>query len=291
MEYLSLKKTLSASLIAVLLAVPAAQAAQKPQPRIRPWVQSTGKGYQFCDAMLKELKRFDYSQVTGSKDTCATELVIPHFKQLKEPPWQKLDPEQYRPLLRRIFSDEFDPPQVRLFENGFYQPEERRTALTREQEEKIERKIDKFIADGKYLRIWRMPFPAWLEEEARNYNLPVTPLIFIQTAGSRVKDNQKFIASICKGIYLSPINIWVGALYLVNESLEGPDPRTMIYIPQDKNSNPVLTIFSGTLRHIIRSNNKIYMYRGIPHFASAWGPTFVSSRKKEWLNENYCRID
>ncbi|MDZ4030020.1 hypothetical protein U0868_00415 [Kluyvera ascorbata] len=291
MEDLSFKKKLSVSFIAMLLAASSVQAKKILEPQVGPWVQFTGKGYQFCDTMLKELNRFDYSQVTGSMDTCATELVIPHFKQLKEPPWQKLDPEQYRPLLRRIFSEEFEPPHIRLFEKGFYQLEERRTVLTREEEEKIEQRIDKFITDGRYLRVWRMPFPSWLEESARNQNMPVTPLIFIQTAQFTGKGYADFIASLCKGIPLSPLKISSGALYLVNESLDGPDPRTMIYIPQDKYSNPVLTIFSGTLRHIIRSNNKIYMYRGIPHFASVQGPTFVSSGKREWLNENYCQIN
>ena len=271
----------------MLLAASSVQAARKPPP----WVQFTGKGYQFCDALLKELKRFDYSQVAhpGNEYTCANALVIPHFKQLKEPPWQKLNPEQYRPLLRRIFTEGFYPQ----IERDFYQPDALRTRapLTREQEEQIERKIDDFIANSRYLWVWRMPFPAWLEESARNQNMPATPLIFIRMAQLTDKNYADFIASRCKGIPLSPLKISSGALYLVNESLDGPDPRTMIYIPQDKYSNPVLTIFSGTLRHIIRSNNKIYMYRGIPHFASVRGPTFVSSGKREWLNENYCQIN
>ncbi|HDG1711380.1 TPA: hypothetical protein PFE25_004601, partial [Kluyvera ascorbata] len=86
MEDLSFKKKLSVSFIAMLLAASSVQAARKPPP----WVQFTGKGYLFCDALLKELKRFDYSQLTypGDEYTCARELVIPHFKQLKEPPWQ-----------------------------------------------------------------------------------------------------------------------------------------------------------------------------------------------------------
>ena len=287
MEDLSFKKKLSVSFIAMLLAASSVQAARKPPP----WVQFTGKGYQFCDALLKELKRFDYSQVAhpGNEYTCANALVIPHFKQLKEPPWQKLNPEQYRPLLRRIFTEGFYPQ----IERDFYQPDALRTRapLTREQEEQIERKIDDFIANSRYLWVWRMPFPAWLEESARNQNMPATPLIFIRMAQLTDKNYADFIASRCKGIPLSPLKISSGGLYLVNESLDGPDPRTMIYIPQDKYSNPVLTIFSGTLRHIIRSNNKIYMYRGIPHFASVRGPTFVSSGKREWLNENYCQIN
>ena len=87
MEYFSFKKKLSVSFFAMLLAASSVQAARKPPP----WVQFTGKGYQFCDALLKELKRFDYSQVAhpGNEYTCANALVIPHFRQLKEPPWQK----------------------------------------------------------------------------------------------------------------------------------------------------------------------------------------------------------
>ncbi|ROU08781.1 hypothetical protein EB837_26030 [Kluyvera ascorbata] len=281
MEYFSFKKKLSVSFIAMLLTASSVQAARKPPP----WVQFTGKGYQFCDALLKELKRFDYSQVAhpGNEYTCARELVIPHFKQLKEPPWQKLNPEQYRPLLRRIFTEGFYPQ----IERDFYQPDALRTraSLTREQEEQIERKIDNFIANGRYLRIWRMPFPVWLEESARNQNMPVTPLIFIQTAQLRDKDDADFITSRCKGIPLSPSKIASGSLYLVNESLDGPDPRVMVY---GRNQS---TDLSRMLKTMVWFNNKIYLYRGIPHFSAILGPAFISSGKREWLNENYCQIN
>ena len=280
MEDLSFKKKLSVSFFAMLLTASSVQAARKPPP----WVQFTGKGYQFCDALLKELKRFDYSQVAhpGNEYTCANALVIPHFKQLKEPPWQKLNPEQYRPLLRRIFTEGFYPQ----IERDFYQPDALRTRapLTREQEEQIERKIDNFIAKGRYLRMWRMPFPSWLEESARNQNMPVTPLIFIQTAQFTGKGYADFIASLCKGIPLSPLKIYFGPLYLVNESLDGPDPRMMVY---GRNQS---TDLSRMLKTMVWSNNKIYLYRGIPHFTSSWGISFISSGKKEWLNENYCEI-
>ena len=270
----------------MLLAASSVQAARKPPP----WVQFTGKGYQFCDALLKELKRFDYSQVAhpGNEYTCANALVIPHFKQLKEPPWQKLNPEQYRPLLRRIFTEGFYPQ----IERDFYQPDALRTRapLTREQEEQIERKIDDFIANSRYLWVWRMPFPAWLEESARNQNMPVTPLIFIQTAQFTGKGYADFIASLCKGIPLSPLKISSGGLYLVNESLDGPDPRVMTFIPPVRRGRNQLTYLSNRLKKMVRFNNKIYLYRGIPHFTSDWGISFISSGKREWLNENYCQI-
>lgn len=291
MEYLSFKKKLSVSFIAMLLAASSVQAAQTLEPQVGPWVQFTGKGYQFCDALLKELKRFDYSQLTlrANQKGCAIDLVIPHFKQLKEPPWQKLNPEQYRPLLRRIFTERFYPP----FERNFYQPDVLRTRapLTREQEEKIERKIDSFIAKGRYLRMWKMPFPTWLEESARNQNMPVTPLIFIQTAQFTGKGYADFIASRCKGIPLSPSKITSGPLYLVNESLDGPDPRVMIFIPPVRRGRNQLTYLSSTLWRMVWLQNKIYLYRGIPHFTSDWGISFISSGKREWLNENYCEIN
>ncbi|MEE9654215.1 hypothetical protein V4836_08605 [Kluyvera ascorbata] len=287
MEDLSFKKKLSVSFFAMLLTASSVQAARKPPP----WVQFTGKGYQFCDALLKELKRFDYSQLTypGDEYTCARELVIPHFKQLKEPPWQKLNPEQYRPLLRRIFTEGFYPQ----IERDFYQPDALRTRapLTREQEEQIERKIDNFIAKGRYLRMWRMPFPSWLEESARNQNMPVTPLIFIQTAQFTGKGYADFIASLCKGIPLSPLKISSGGLYLVNESLDGPEPRVMIFIPPVRRGRNQLTYLSNRLKKMVRFNNKIYLYRGIPHFSAILGPAFISSGKREWLNENYCQIN
>ena len=291
MEDLSFKKKLSVSFIAMLLAASSVQAAQTLEPQVGPWVQFTGKGYQFCDALLKELKRFDYSQLTlrANQKGCAIDLVIPHFKQLKEPPWQKLNPEQYRPLLRRIFTERFYPP----FERNFYQPDVLRTRapLTREQEEKIERKIDSFIAKGRYLRMWKMPFPTWLEESARNQNMPVTPLIFIQTAQFTGKGYADFIASRCKGIPLSPSKITSGPLYLVNESLDGPDPRVMIFIPPVRRGRNQLTYLSSTLWRMVWLQNKIYLYRGIPHFTSDWGISFISSGKREWLNENYCEIN
>ncbi|HDG1701033.1 TPA: hypothetical protein PFE33_003344 [Kluyvera ascorbata] len=290
MEDLSFKKKLSVSFIAMLLAASSVQAKQILEPQVGPWVQFTGKGYQFCDALLKELKRFDYSQLTlrANQQACAIDLVIPHFKQLKEPPWQTLNPEQYRPLLRRIFTEGFYPQ----IERDFYQPDALRTRapLTREQEEQIERKIDKFIANGRYLRIWRMPFPAWLEESARNQNIPVTPLIFIQTALLTDKDYADFIASRCKGIPLSPSKIYSGSFYLVNESLDGPDPRVMIFIPPVRRGRNQLTYLSNRLKKMVRFNNKIYLYRGIPHFTSDWGISFISSGKREWFNGNYCEI-
>ncbi|MFH0475141.1 hypothetical protein ACGCE5_14195 [Kluyvera ascorbata] len=286
MEDLSFKKKLSVSFIAMLLAASSVQAARKPPP----WVQFTGKGYQFCDALLKELKRFDYSQVAhpGNEYTCANALVIPHFKQLKEPPWQKLNPDQYRPLLRRIFTEGFYPQ----IERDFYQPDALRTRapLTREQEEQIERKIDDFIANSRYLWVWRMPFPAWLEESARNQNMPATPLIFIRMAQLTDKNYADFIASRCKGIPLSPLKISSGGLYLVNESLDGPDPRVMTFIPPVRRGRNQLTYLSNRLKKMVRFNNKIYLYRGIPHFTSDWGISFISSGKREWLNENYCQI-
>ena len=291
MEYLSFKKKLSVSFIAMLLVASLVQAKQTLEPQVGPWVQFTGKGYQFCDAMLKELKRFDYSQLAlrADQQRCAIDLVIPHFKQLKEPPWQKLNPEQFRPLLRRIFTERFYPP----FERNFYQPDVLRTRapLTREQEEKIERKIDSFIAKGRYLRMWKMPFPTWLEESARNQNMPVTPLIFIQTAQFTGKGYADFIASRCKGIPLSPSKITSGPLYLVNESLDGPDPRVMIFIPPVRRGRNQRTYFSSMLWSMVWLQNKIYLYRGIPHFTSDWGISFISSGKREWLNENYCQIN
>ena len=287
MEDLSFKKKLSVSFFAMLLAASSVQAARKPPP----WVQFTGKGYQFCDALLKELKRFDYSQVAhpGNEYTCANALVIPHFKQLKEPPWQKLNPDQYRPLLRRIFTEGFYPQ----IERDFYQPDALRTRapLTREQEEQIERKIDDFIANSRYLWVWRMPFPAWLEESARNQNMPATPLIFIRMAQLTDKNYADFIASRCKGIPLSPLKISSGGLYLVNESLDGPDPRVMTFIPPVRRGRNQLTYLSNRLKKMVRFNNKIYLYRGIPHFSAILGPAFISSGKREWLNENYCQIN
>ena len=291
MEYLSFKKKLSVSFIAMLLAASSVQAKQILEPQVGPWVQFTGKGYQFCDALLKELKRFDYSHLAlrADQQRCAIDLVIPHFNQLKEPPWQTLNPEQYRPLLRRIFTEGFYPQ----IERDFYQPDALRTRapLTREQEEQIERKIDNFIANGRYLRIWRMPFPVWLEESARNQNMPVTPLIFIQIAQFTGKGYADFIASRCKGIPLSPSKITSGLLYLVNESLDGPDPRVMIFIPPVRRGRNQRTYFSSMLWKMVWLQNKIYLYRGIPHFTSDWGTSFISSGKREWLNENYCEIN
>ncbi|HEB4876159.1 TPA: hypothetical protein R0C45_004395 [Kluyvera ascorbata F0526] len=284
MEYLSFKEKLSVSFIAMLLAASSVQAKKILEPQVGPWVQFTGKGYQFCDALLKELKRFDYSQLAlrADQQTCAIDLVIPHFKQLKEPPWQTLNPEHYRPLLRRIFTEGVYPQ----IERNFYQPDALRTRapLTREQEEQIERKIDNVIANGRYLRIWRMPFPTWLEESARNQNMPVTPLIFIQTARLTDKVDADFIASRCKGIPLSPPKTASGPLYLVNESLDGPDPRMMVY---GRNQS---TDLSRMLKKMIWFKNKIYLYRDIPHFTSDWGISFISSGKREWFNGNYCEI-
>ncbi|HDG1710782.1 TPA: hypothetical protein PFE25_003978 [Kluyvera ascorbata] len=135
-----------------------------------------------------------------------------------------------------------------------------------------------------------MPFPAWLEESARNQNIPVTPLIFIQTALLTDKDYADFIASRCKGIPLSPSKIYSGSFYLVNESLDGPDPRVMIFIPPVRRGRNQLTYLSNRLKKMVRFNNKIYLYRGIPHFTSDWGISFISSGKREWFNGNYCEI-
>ena len=275
MEYFSFKKKLSVSFFAMLLAASSVQAARKPPP----WVQFTGKGYQFCDALLKELKRFDYSQITGSKSICAAELVIPHFTQLKEPPWQKLNPEKHRALLRKMFAGEF------------YQSEERRRLQAQEDEIKIEQKVEQFISDGGYLRIWKMPFPAWLAEDAHHYNMPVTPLVFIQQVIPRGDKNIKFITDLCNGIPLTPLDLLTGDLVLVNESLDGPDPRTIVYMTPDIYNNHILTMFSETLWKMIKMKNKIYLYKGGANFTSDRGVSFISSGKREWLNENYCQIN
>ncbi|ROU10266.1 hypothetical protein EB837_21915, partial [Kluyvera ascorbata] len=276
MEYFSFKKKLSVSFIAMLLTASSVQAARKPPP----WVQFTGKGYQFCDALLKELKRFDFSQVApNSRDACSRELIIPHFKQLKEPQWQMMDKELHRPLLRRLFTPE-----------PFYQLGERKNEHSQEEEEEVEKRINSFIAGGGYLRMWKMPLPEWLEEEALRYKLPVTPLNFVQVAGPQNENHKKFIYSQCRGIPLRISEIWTGALYLVNDSLDGPEPRATVYMGQ-KHGNEMLTWFSRIIRSMVDKGGKLYLYRDIPHFSDSFGISFISSGKSSWINENYCEIN
>ncbi|MBJ3591098.1 hypothetical protein JGC56_08050 [Salmonella enterica subsp. enterica serovar Saintpaul] len=243
------------------------------------WKQMTGKGYQMCDALLREMKSYERQlrvPFVGGESLCARELIIPHSRLFREPLWKKLDPEQYRPLLRKKFVGDF------------YVPEDGKKSLTSEQKADIERRIDKFIAGGGYLRTWTMPFPEWMESEARRYNMPITPLIYIQIVRPIVGEEIHFISERCRGISLPLPKTTVGGVVLVNTKLDGPDPRLMRY----SFSSPKYRFtpsFSFTLELTVGSH--IYLYKNIPFFFSATGVDIFSMRKKEWTSQNaHCAI-
>lgn len=243
------------------------------------WKQMTGKGYQMCDALLREMKSYERqlrALSVGGASFCARELIIPHSRLFREPLWKKLDPEQYRPLLRKKFVGDF------------YVPEDGKKSLTSEQKADIERRIDRFIAGGGYLRTWTMPFPEWMESEARRYNMPITPLIYIQIVRPIAEDEIHFISEKCRGISLPLPKTTMGGVVLVNTELDGPDPRLMRY-PFSLPKYRFTPSFSFTLESTV--GRHIYLYKNIPFFFAPTGVESFSMQKKKWTSQNaYCDI-
>lgn len=272
-------KPLLLTLVALSLTVLPAQAGKGR------WQQHTGKGYLMCDAMFKELKRHDFSK-TKSETSCAIYQVLPQAKSFRRPEWKKLDPNQYRPLLRRIFASDYwrlDLPEkergwLRMFNDDLYQPDSFMDSLTNDQKDDTEKRIDKFIASGKYLQVWSMPLPAWLEEEARRHDISTTPLTFVQFAGPFPEPDKSVIKDECKSLRLPMPDILTWELVLVNDSLTGLEPRA---IPR---KNGTKTFFSSVIREAARKSD-VYLYKGTPYFIGGIFINIISLKYRKWLFE------
>ena len=269
-------KPLLLTLVALSLTVLPAQAGKGR------WQQHTGKGYLMCDAMFKELKRHDFSK-TKSETECAIYQVLPQAKSFRRPEWKKLAPNQYRPLLRRIFVRDYyrldlpekDRGMLRLFDDDLYQPDSVLDSLTAEQKDNIEKKIDSFIANGRYLQVWSMPLPTWLEEEAKRLDISTAPLTFVQYAGPFPEPVKSIIKDECKSLRLPMPDVLAQGLILVNDSLTGLEPRAI------RSENELNTLLSGAIRRAARKSD-IYLYKGTPYFIDNIGMSTYSFKYRKW---------
>ncbi len=266
--------------VAALALSPVYAGEQSAEKLLKPnWKQFTGKGYRMCDALLREMKSYEYRLRVfgeGYDPLCVKELIIPHSRLFKEPRWEKLDPQQYRTLLRKLFSGEF------------YIPENDKKKRTPDQVAKIDLEIDNFIANGGYLRKWEMPFPTWMVSEANVFKKTATPLTYVQTVRPMREEEIFFIKDKCRGINQPLQNISTGGIRLVNAQLDGPDPRLINYSPSSpKHHYEPHSII--VLRNTV--GKKIYLYKNIPYFFRRIGVMAFSIEKKEWtFNGAYCSI-
>ena len=165
-----------------------------------------------------------------------------------------------------------------MFNDDLYQPDSVLDSLTAEQKDNIEKKIDSFIANGRYLQVWSMPLPAWLEEEARRHNISTDPLTFVQFAGPFPEPVKSMIKDECKSLRLPMPDILTWELVLVNDSLTGLEPRA---IPR---KNGTKTFFSSVIREAARKSD-IYLYKGTPYFIGGIFINIISLKHRKWLFE------
>lgn len=192
--------------------------AQTKEPEPTGWSQYKGKGYALCDGLLKELRRYKYSDPFKNPNACSR-AVIANYPGVTEPPWQDLDVKQHEELLfqlRRFAAigakNYFDPGQDKTDYKSL--PD-----ITGKTENALRRQVQDFITGGGQIRVWRTPLFKSYDILEKN---PLTrgPLNILQLR-MPIGNSKLHGMAPCPRPRLE----WLDNTMLVNEHLTGPDPR------------------------------------------------------------------
>lgn len=170
-----------------------------------------GRGYVICDAILHSLNSYQWTAESTSEMYGAfVGQVVLSFRGWKEPPWQNLDPDQHRNLIREllkyqelgadVYFGRKAPQHSPAYQPIFDQHIEEATRLV----------------NG--LRVWRTRLINWLDEKpAPDRDQTVVNLMypFDESYLKQLKERTPDIRA--------PKN--PGVTFLVKDDLSGPDPR------------------------------------------------------------------
>jgi hypothetical protein len=124
----------SLAVVCLLLFIPQQSDAAQWQIRV-------GKGRPLCNALQTSLSRGTYFDDVVKNDGNCTWMLGLATRTLEEPPWQDLDINQHRQLLKNLLV-------YRKFDAEI-------GSLSQEQEADINREIDSFIATGGRIQLWK----------------------------------------------------------------------------------------------------------------------------------------
>jgi hypothetical protein len=170
-----------------------------------------GRGYVICDAVLRRLNSYQWTaESTREMYGAFVGQVVLSYRGWKEPPWQDLNPDQYRNLIRELlryreFGADVYFGRKAPQHSPAYQPV-------------LDKKIEELTLQVNGLRVWRTHLINWLDEKpAPDGDQTVVNLTypfdesFLKQLRERTPDIK------------NPRN--PGMTFLVKDDLSGPDPR------------------------------------------------------------------
>lgn len=163
-----------------------------------------GRGYVICDAILKRLNDPRWSTESNSKEYLSVGRVVLSYPSWRDPPWQDLDPNEHRVLIRELLKYNSLGADVYF---GRKQPQHTSAyqAIFDQSIEDSERLVDS-------LRVWRTHLVKWLDERP----VPIGDQTVVNLTFSATDDATSSQDKAVRN---------TGISFLVTDDLRGPDPR------------------------------------------------------------------
>lgn len=170
-----------------------------------------GRGYVICDAILRRLNSFQWTaESTSEMHGAFVGQVVLSYGGWTEPPWQDLDPDQHRDLIRELLKYQELGADVYFGRKAAqhspaYQPT-------------FDKQIEDATRRVNRLRVWRTRLINWLDEKpAPDGDQTVVNLTYPldETFLKQLKERMPDIKALKRP----------GMTFLVKDDLSGPDPR------------------------------------------------------------------